>query len=207
MSFSFLKADSASVRSSARIHLGLDIKDDKDLPILIVIPSSSSSPFQKGNFKRFAGKNGYREMRGWLDEIKEEVGGVDRKDSEKPKTKVKPKVTKEKKEGKVEHKEGFKEHKINLDGKQKGNKEGIKLGKNSEKEGRNPEEGSGGAYEWKPQKTEEKLKKEQKEKEEKKKRFSEAAEKTKKQMEELKKKEKGVEGEAKKLVSFKPFFH
>lgn len=88
MNFAFARGDQGPVQSMARVGLGVSIREDKDLPVLVVFPprGDKSEAFQKGSFETYSGKLKYHPMKEWLDGIKEKYNIHD----EAPDTKVKP---------------------------------------------------------------------------------------------------------------------
>lgn len=67
MTFAFARGDQSPVRSAARVHLGVNIQSDADLPVLLMLPPRTSETFEKGSFETYEGKLKYSQLKEWLD--------------------------------------------------------------------------------------------------------------------------------------------
>ncbi|EST07169.1 Thioredoxin domain protein [Kalmanozyma brasiliensis GHG001] len=88
LSFAFLRGDQRPVQAAARIHLGVDVSEDK-LPLLIVVPArSDDGEFDKASIKKYTGALKYHELNAWIKEtVPEAKSGKVRKPSKKPQLK------------------------------------------------------------------------------------------------------------------------
>ena len=90
ITFASARGDQPPVRSAARVHLGLDIASDKDLPKLVMLPArispnehdNASPSFEKGSFVVYEGKLNYQELNAWIKETGKELGAKARSDEE-----------------------------------------------------------------------------------------------------------------------------
>lgn len=91
LSFAFLRGDQRPVQAAARIHLGVDVSEDK-LPYLIVVPSrSDDDDFDKSSIKKYTGALKYHELNAWIKEtIPEAKSGKVKKAPKKAPLKRKP---------------------------------------------------------------------------------------------------------------------
>ncbi|UZJ55833.1 hypothetical protein CBS101457_005153 [Exobasidium rhododendri] len=93
MDFAFMRGDESLVRSSARLSLGVDIPTEKDLPVLVMVPSRSASDggevpeIEKGKFETYTGPLKYWKIKDWLDEVGPKVGAGKSKTAKKSPTK------------------------------------------------------------------------------------------------------------------------
>lgn len=68
LSFAFLRGDQRPVQSAARLHLGVEVSDDK-LPYLIVVPSrSEGEDLDKSAIKIYTGPLKYHELNAWFEQ-------------------------------------------------------------------------------------------------------------------------------------------
>lgn len=66
LSFAFLRGDQRPVQAAARLHLGVDVSDDK-LPLLIVVPSrGEGEELDKNEIKVYSGALKYHELNAWI---------------------------------------------------------------------------------------------------------------------------------------------
>ncbi|TKY87995.1 hypothetical protein EX895_003091 [Sporisorium graminicola] len=66
LSFAFLRGDQRPVQAAARVHLGVDVSDDK-LPYLIVVPSrAEGEELDKSAIKVYTGSLKYHELHAWI---------------------------------------------------------------------------------------------------------------------------------------------
>lgn len=66
LSFAFLRGDQRPVQAAARLHLGVDVSDDK-LPLLIVVPSrADDEELDKSDVKIYTGPLKYHELNAWI---------------------------------------------------------------------------------------------------------------------------------------------
>lgn len=100
MVFAIARGDQPPVQNAARVHLGVNFKGEKDLPVLVAFgPRGEEAAFDKGSFETYEGKLKYDVLKKWLDGLKEKWGvkdtaaGVgDGKKGPAKKTKAKPKT-------------------------------------------------------------------------------------------------------------------
>lgn len=176
MTFAFARGDQAPVQSAARVNLGVNIKGESDLPVLVLFPPrEASEDFVKGSFETYEGKLKYGLLKAWLDglhktfDVKQDKGeqrvADDGKSQRKPKAKAKAKKV-------------------------------PATGTDSSDEPL-PE---GGAYEWKPPPSQQQRESAESAPMLSKERASKLAEEIKAQQEALKKKPKGQPGNAESLA-------
>lgn len=91
LSFAFLRGDQRPVQAAARIHLGVDVSDDK-LPLFIVVPSrADSDDFDKASIKTYTGQLKYHELNAWIKQaVPEAKSGKAKKPATKAQIKKKP---------------------------------------------------------------------------------------------------------------------
>ncbi|GAC97892.1 hypothetical protein PHSY_005480 [Pseudozyma hubeiensis SY62] len=91
VSFAFLRGDQRPVQAAARIHLGVDVNDDK-LPYLIVVPSrADGEELDKSKVKGYTGALKYNELNAWIQKtIPEAKSGKVKKVPTKANVKKKP---------------------------------------------------------------------------------------------------------------------
>ncbi|CDS81948.1 related to MPD1-Disulfide isomerase related protein [Sporisorium scitamineum] len=66
LSFAFLRGDQRPVQAAARVHLGVEVSDDK-LPYLIVVPSrADGEELDKSSIKVYTGALKYHELNAWI---------------------------------------------------------------------------------------------------------------------------------------------
>ncbi|CBQ70130.1 related to MPD1-Disulfide isomerase related protein [Sporisorium reilianum SRZ2] len=91
LTFAFLRGDQRPVQAAARVHLGVDVADDK-LPLLIVIPSRpDGEPLDKSAIKVYTGALKYHELNAWIKQtVPEAKAGKAKKTATKAQVKKKP---------------------------------------------------------------------------------------------------------------------
>lgn len=91
LSFAFLRGDQRPVQAAARIHLGVDVRDDQ-LPYLIVVPSrASGEKVDKSKIKAYTGALKYYDLNEWIKQtIPEAKSGKVKKVGKKANVKKKP---------------------------------------------------------------------------------------------------------------------
>ena len=91
LSFAFLRGDQRPVQAAARIHLGVEISDDK-LPHLIVVPSrADGEELDKSAVKVYTGPLKYHELHAWIKQtVPEAKSGKAKKPPAKAQHKKKP---------------------------------------------------------------------------------------------------------------------
>lgn len=79
MVFAIARGDQTPVQSAARVHLGVNIKGDKDLPVLVAFGprAGEDEAFDKTAFETYEGKLKIDLVKKWLDGLKEKWGVVD----------------------------------------------------------------------------------------------------------------------------------
>lgn len=100
LSFAFLRGDQRPVQAAARVHLGVEVSDDK-LPYLIVIPSrADGQDLDKSFIKVYTGPLKYHELNAWIKQTLPEAKSAKAK---KPSTKAQAKKKPIKLDEDVEH--------------------------------------------------------------------------------------------------------
>lgn len=97
LSFAFLRGDQRPVQAAARVHLGVEVSDDK-LPLLIVVPSRADDGEQldKSSIKVYTGPLKYHELNAWIKQTVPEAksGKVKKPSTNKAKAHAKKKAVK-----------------------------------------------------------------------------------------------------------------